>query len=341
MNKRPKILYVHNAYEIPLDRVKCYASLKKYAADIDILFTFSADYHRTFFDKIMYAAKLPTDPCHINHRLIKKVAEFKPDLVFVVKGVTIRPSTLCNIKAAGAKLVSWSNDDMYGWHNRSWYYTKGLAFYDLVVTQKSYNCRTNELPSLGAKHILFQNKAFDPVMHYPVENCYDCRYAFDVVFVGTYEKERLEKLLFLAENGIKVHIFGWAKSMPETFHSNLLFHNKHLYGKDYACVHSCSKISLNFLRKLSRDLQTSRSVEIPACKGFMLAERTNEHLQLFKEGSEAEFFASNAEMLKKIRYYLAHDKERKTIAEAGYRRCMNDDYSFDNRMKEIINKLFD
>ena len=40
---------------------------------------------------------------------------------------------------------------MYGWHNRSLWYTLGLKQYDLVVTQKSYNCNQDELPSLGAK----------------------------------------------------------------------------------------------------------------------------------------------------------------------------------------------
>ena len=191
---------------------------------------------------------------------------------------------------AGIKSVSWSNDDMWKWHNRSYWYTKSLPYYDLVVTQKSYNCNPDELPSLGA-NVLFQNKAYDKAMHFPVDTCAKYSCVHDVIFVGTYEKERLKSLKFLADHGIRVHVYGWAKKMPENYHKNLVFHDTHLYGAAYAAAFSCSKIALNFLRKKNRDLQTSRSIEIPACGGFMLAERTDEHQALFKEGEEAEYFS--------------------------------------------------
>ena len=87
---------------------------------------------------------------------------------------------------------------------------------------------------------------------------------------------------------------------------------------------------------MNRDLQTTRSIEIPACGGFLLAERTDEHLRLLKEGVEAEYFASDAEMLEKVRYYLTHENERARIAAAGLRRCLTGGYSNADRLTSIL-----
>jgi len=109
-----------------------------------------------------------------------------------------------------------------------------------------------------------------------------------------------------------------------------------LYGDDFARACNSFKINLCFLRKINRDLQTTRSVEIPACGGFMLAERTTEHLELFKEGEEAEFFDSQEELLDKCQYYLRHESQRLRIASNGLRRCIESGYSNEKRLEQIL-----
>src|SRR5829696_8072533 len=82
--------------------------------------------------------------------------------------------------------------------------------------------------------------------------------------------------------------------------------------------------------------QTSRTFEIPACGAFMLAERTDEHLRLFEEGKEAAYFGSNEELLEKVRYYLDHEDERRRIASAGRKRCLDSGYSHHERLKYML-----
>ena len=69
----------------------------------------------------------------------------------------------------------------------------------------------------------------------------------------------------------------------------------------------------------------------------MLAERTDEHQRLFREGIEAEFFDGIDELLAKCRHYLAHESERRQVAEQGHRRCIFGSYSNEGRLLTVLN----
>jgi len=71
----------------------------------------------------------------------------------------------------------------------------------------------------------------------------------------------------------------------------------------------------------------------------MLAERSELHLQLFREDQEAVFFGSKEELLKKVTYYLKAKEERKKIALNGYKRCLTSQYDHHSRMVEVLNAI--
>jgi len=302
-------------------------------------------YHPSFMDRVRHHLGIPKDKLQINQQLEKLISTQSFDLLWVEKALTLKPRTLKLIreKQPTMKLAWYSGDDMFARHNQSYYFRKSLSLYDIVFTTKSYNCHPEELPALGAKKVFFINKSFDRVMHSPVTVNEEDRQKFGaaVGFIGTFEKDRADKMLYLAQHGIEVRIWGngWENYLHK--HPNLKVENKPVYAENYRKTICATDINLCFLRKLNRDLQTDRTMEIPACGAFMLAERTIEHTALFIEDQEAVYFDPNntQELLEKVQYYLQHPKERLQIAAAGRQRCLNSDYSQEGVLKKMLAEL--
>ena len=284
----------------------------------------------------------PRDLARANQAIQQLMEREQPQVLWVDKGLTILPETLAMARtmAPGLVRVSYSPDDMLNPRNQSRHYVASILSYDLHVTTKSYNVA--ELEALGAPRVLFVDNAYCPFTHRPLDltDSERERLGGPVGFIGTYEAERARALLFLAGEGIPVKVWGNWPSRWRHRHPNLQVMGRALYGDDYARAIGSFDINLAFLRKTNRDLQTTRSMEIPACGGFMLAERTAEHQRLFKEGMEADFFDSWEELLEKIRYYLAHQEKRQAMAAAGRQRCLQAGYGNVERLKGILEHIF-
>lgn len=332
-----KILYVSNRGEGDFNRTLT-ALREIYKSSLSVIYRWHCIHEENVIERIFNKAKFPLDLDGLNRRLYQKVLADKPDVIFIPKGNYIFPKTLRKIKKnlPNIKIVSWSLDDMHAWHNKSMWYHLGLKYYDLVVTTKSYN--VPELKNAGAKNVFFVNQAYSEEFHYPIIDNHSSDYSHDILFIGHYEKERWESIKYLAKNDLIINVYGpgWSRV---TQSENVRIHNKVLVGLDYSRAISSSKITLCFLRKINRDLHTSRSIEIPACKGFMLAERTDEHIELFEEDKEASYFSSDQELLEKTKFYLANNSLRNEIAQRGYERCLSSKYSYKEMFEKIFNEL--
>jgi len=290
------------------------------------------------FSRAMWKLSLPLDTTGINKKIREILKKEGLDIVWFDKCLTIRPNTLKFIKEISpkTKLVFSSEDDMYAKHNQSFWYLKGLPYYDIIFTTKTYNLK--ELKSLCAKRTELFLDAYDEKLHRPIELTEEekQRFSADVGFIGGFEDDRAAKMLYLAKRGVKIIVWGsgWKNWIGK--HPNLIVKNQPLYYENYAKAICATKINLCFLRKINRDEITSRSVEIPACGGFMLAERTRRHLELFEDGKEAIFFSSNEELLDLVKKYLSCEKGRKTIARAGREKILKSGREHKEQLKKML-----
>jgi spore maturation protein CgeB len=273
--------------------------------------------------------------------ILRRASEGPVDLLWIDKGLAIRPDTLLRFRSLKPQsaLVFYSPDDMGNPVNQSLRYLESIPLYDLHVTTKSYNCE--ELRDLGARDVLFVNNAYDPAVHRKFELAPAEReqLAASVGFIGYFENDRADHIRGLARAGLAVTVRGPGWRKLRGAHQNLRIRESYLEGMEYSKAINATLINLAFLRKANRDLQTTRSIEIPACGAFMLAERTDEHLRLFSEGKEAEFFGSFDELLAKCQYYLTHPIERERISAAGLRRCVEGDYSNKGMLRRVLQHL--
>jgi hypothetical protein len=225
--------------------------------------------------------------------------------------------------------------------NQTVYYLNSLKFYTLILTTKSYN--VSELLSLGAKHVKFVSNCYDHKLHKKlVLSKADLEsYYSPVGFIGAFEEDRYLHILSLAKNGIPVKVFGKSWAKYSNIHTNLIVDPNDYYHYDYVKILNAIDINLCFLRKQNRDLQTQRSVEIPACSKLMIAERTSEHLNLFEENKEAVFFENGnyKELYQKVYYFLKNKSLAIAIGENAYKRCLSSSYSYKSQINNILNNL--
>jgi hypothetical protein len=286
----------------------------------------------------------------LNRDIVAALAEFRPALTYFIQGRYVRAETAAAARQYG-QVVLYCNDDMYNPANRTRTVGDLIKAVDCITTTKSFNVA--EFARAGARRVIYLPNAFDPKIHFPAKLAPEERgvFAGDIVFIGTFRSERADYLARVAdavgEDVMNVWGGGWHKMSRPSFwrrrqswaRLRRSIRGRELWGEDMGKALQANKIALGLLYHANRDLHSSRSFEIPACGGFMLAERTVEHQEYFAEDREAVYFDTFDEMMDKIRYYLRHDAPRTRIAAAGYRRCLESGYRYVDRARELVRRL--
>jgi len=279
------------------------------------------------------------DYADINKKITSSFHEEKFSILFIEKGLSIHKSTLDTVKQMQPDCViaGYCADDIFNLRTSSLYFQKTIQKYDYFFTTKSHN--VGPLIKLGCPEVHHIDNGYEPSVHRPMtltaeeKDTYGCT----VGFVGAWEKPREESLHYMQREGVQdIKVFGprWRASRLRDS-DQLTIQSTYLEGMEYTKAICGAQINLGFLHKGNRDQQTTRSVEIPACGGFLLAERTEEHQELFIEDKEAVYFDSHEELVDKIKFYAQYPERRLKIARAGYERCKNSPYSNADRVEKM------
>ena len=279
----------------------------------------------------------------LNRDLIGIAERERPDLVWTDKLLEMQPNTLDRLRGLGIVTVSYMIDNPFGTRqDPGWrLYMKDIPHYDLHVVQRDANIA--DYKSRGARDVIKVQTAYEPTIHFPPPAGWnDANRDREVSFIGTPYDNRAEFLTRLwKEFGVPVTVSGglvWKRHLsPEAVATMYRGHGE-LFRDEYREGIWRSKINLSFLTHANKDEFTHKSFEIAACEGFLLAERSEGHLQRFVEDEEAVFFSTIEECVAKIRRYLPDQAARARIAAAGRARAERSGYHNDRQVGLIVER---
>jgi spore maturation protein CgeB len=292
----------------------------------------------SLLDRIRYRLRWPADHSGINSRLVAEAKSFLPDVVMIDSVPVVTPSTLRALRGAVNSVLSYySPDDLSAPHIRTRQLAACETLWDAVFTTKTFN--VPELRARGVRRALLAGKSYHPPVHHPrdAQEVGAEFERFDVVLAATYEQEREELLQACANRGLSVVVLGggWDKvRLPSGCERR-----PNAWDNDYARALHFGKVALCPLRRISRDLITARSIELPACGRAMIGEKTDEHDSHFMDGSEYVAYRTAAEAAEIAMQLVCDEPHRKQIAAAGRARCLNSGYSTFDRANWMVREL--
>lgn len=259
----------------------------------------------------------------------QKALSFRPDLILILKGLGFRPAFLRRMrKATQALLFNFNPDNPFN-------AATGVGGPEIVEAVPEYDCYfiwgrflLPELNQAGARRAEYLPFGFDPEFHYPVALSEEDRALFeaDVVFAGTWDREREEWLTPLAD--LKLAIWGndWDR-LPRRSPLRACWRGPAIYGEAVSRVWGAAAISLNLVRRQNGDAHNMRTFEVPACGAFLLTTRTTEQRVFLEEEREIACFSTPSELHTQVLRFRECPEVRREMAVAAWRRVQQHTYA--------------
>lgn len=281
----------------------------------------------------------PINTALYNQKILKVVEDLDAKIFLTVKGNYIKPKTLEILRSRGVKTINYYPDFRFTYDSID---QASFPLYSSFITTKSFQVESLK-QTIGKDKVHFLHHGYcSDIHHPPAVNPLVKNYAPDVLYIGTYTpyKEKLLTALVTLNPNINLKIYGydWQNASSNNLLRRCLV-IRPVLGINYAQLVNAAKINLAFHMGEAddtnwQDLVSTRSFELPACKGFMLHIDNPEIRQLYDVGQEIEVFSNVEDLSKKIEFYLANESIRQQMIDKAYSRCVPA-YSYDQRAIEI------
>lgn len=293
------------------------------------------DYYRhSLANKLLFKSGLSRIYTHIERELTAEVLRFKPDVVWIFKGMEIYPSFLSWLREQKIRLVNYNADNPFlfsgpGSGNKN--VTDSIGLYDLHLAydtevrkriEKEYGIPCGLLPfGYELPDLLY-------------EQCIRQEEVRSVCFLGNPDRQRAEFLRRLAED-LPVHVYGtrWNDHLE---HPRITFFGP-VYGDEFWKVLYRYRVQLNLMRVHNPRSHNMRSFEIPGVGAIGLFPDTPDHRTYFEDQKEVFLYKDAGDCVRLATEILAMpDEQAQQIRLNARRRSVTSGYSYYERIKAVL-----
>ncbi len=316
----------------------------KYLSDFGIKVTlfpaqdkFLEYYTKSLRTKITFRLGLSSIYASIDKEFRKAVTAFKPQIVWVFKGMELIPGTIKWLKGRDIKVVNYNPDNPYVFSGRgsgNKNVTKGLRLFDLYMTYDLKILERLKKDKINAALIPF---GFD-IPHEALEKAIAAPEIMRACFVGGADSRRVEFLNKLSARGVPLDIYGegWNKFK---LHPAIQVYPA-VYEHEFWITLRKYRVQINMLRVHNLTSHNMRTFDIPGAGGIEVAPYTNDHNRFFKDGEEIFLYRDAEHCVSIINNLLSSSAEdimlkRKAARAASLQRK----YSYKDRSEQAV-KLF-
>ncbi len=331
--------------------------------------------HTNFYDSLLQMSDVQTDFFGVdenmlsssreemNQKLIQRVEETKPDLLFCyLLSEELKRETIGYItKKTKTKTFNWFADD----HWRIPIFSRHWApLFTMVSTTDAE--ALDRYKSYGITNVIKTQWGANPHLYFPQDQALNPG-NLDLTFVGQKFGKRGGYLKEIQGSGLHAEGFGsgWPggrvnhQKMLEIFSYskiNLNFAETYYYGftsllKRAAKLFIAKEMgSYKFtghhftdnwrsMKGTQKKCIKGRVFEVPAAEGFLLTAESDDDIgEYYVPGKEVVVFKNIPELVEKAKYYLEHEQERNAIAKAGFDRTMKY-HTYQKRFTEIFKAM--
>jgi spore maturation protein CgeB len=327
-NQKHNIEYTYAQHLNALENVTCeiFPSYEKYAEIIN----------RNIVNKIINRLAVNLLLKSLNSEIVNFVKLYRPEIIWVFKGMEIMPKTIIELKKLGCKLINYNPDHPFvfsGPGSGNMNVTQSFKLYDYHFT---YNLTLKKQIELEYNFPTFLLPFGYELNDFQYNKAIDVQEINRVCFIGNPDKKRIKFIEFLLNNNVNLTLFGhgWESKLKNKKKCEIfdaVYHDElWLNLRKY-------RIQLNIFREHNEGSHNMRTFEVPVIGGIQLAPDTKEHRLFFESDKEIFLYNTVEECVNKINYLLSLSTEQanqyRTYAREA---CIKNKHSYKDRAQQVL-----